>query len=333
MEKGVETKYEKSSIENMAKTLSAIAKHLTDEDKIQIIHDHYTRLNDKNSLNKLRLYKPEKPEKKRELVNDFDTIILSPYSTYVGCLLDDFKKANPTQEMTAKLLEFHHNLHPKQTKAYQPHAVLLDKLFKAAALCQHLGLHRRPRNLYRYQFVVAGLIFLLATRNCRVDIAKTALEDSPKENVVLREDGIFIKKCKKTREKNVLLGFEDERLMDAVKTLADFRKAEREKYLFLHEGKASRVKFEQEDWDPEKWFSDAFTKNMRRLNIGDNIYMGIFRLAYGIKLAQEHDGTLASQERICDAMGHSWDTHMRWYSLKRLEAIENGEDVEMEEAE
>ncbi|KAJ3249700.1 hypothetical protein HK104_007579, partial [Borealophlyctis nickersoniae] len=125
----------------------------------------------------------------------------------------------------------------------------------------------------------------------QLDITDTRLVDCDDVNVVLRDDGIFIKKTNKTHEPNVLLEFKDERLKNAVKTLVDIRKKQGKDRLLLLKDGGIPV-------DVKKWFGDAFK--------------------------EEHDGSLASEKIIEDMMGHSWSTHQKHYNLTRLE---NGEAV------
>ena len=158
---------------------------------------------------------------------------------------------------------------------------------------------------------------MLADRNRRRDVAETWLEDGPDRNVVLRMEegrtpGILIKQTKKTKEPTVFLPFTDQRLVNAVNYLLAYRRKCGQEHLFLKK---------DGDVPPNhaKWHGETFPKIMKKLDVGENLTMRIFRMAYGIHLSELHDGTLASEKKIEDAMGHTWETHQRRYNLRALQ--------------
>ena len=306
--KGVVKPYKHTSKMNWSKALSKIAQHLTDEEKVKIMDDFYHQQSLKGDHNtrfkKMRQSNADK-------IEAFKFYILKEYTAWNGGNLMEYNEDNVNQQMNER-----------QTAAYQPRDQLLKKLLDLNTAYDTKG-SNTARDVYDRQFVVAGLIYLLADRNRRLDIANTMLADGEGVNVVLREDGIFIKKTEKTKEPNVLLPFTDERLISAVKTLVDIRKANNKDRLFLLEN--GDVPKTTKHTNPKKWFAEAFKKVMKKLGVGENLTMGVFRMAYGIHLSQQHDNTLINEKRIEDQMGHRWDIHQRRYNLT---ALENGADVD-----
>ncbi|KAJ3265620.1 hypothetical protein HK104_006261 [Borealophlyctis nickersoniae] len=301
--KGVEKPYKESWKANLGKTLSKIAQHVTDDEKIRILDHHYAQQIDRNSHNKMKRYN------KQQKLNAFKVLIEDPYKAYNGARSMEYAQGNVSQQMNER-----------QTAAYQPHHRLLKKVIHALGRVNLDTAH----GVSQFQFLVVALIYLLAYRNRRLDIADTRLVDGVDVNVVLREDGIFIKKTRKTYEPQVLLEFKDERLVNAVKTLVDIRRKQGKDRLFLKEDGDVAL-------DVSKWFSERFSEVMKQLGIGENLNMRVFRMAYGIKLMQEHDGTLVSQKNIEDRMGHSWDVHLRRYALTPLDGEDVGDETEDEE--
>ncbi|KAJ3264647.1 hypothetical protein HK104_006440 [Borealophlyctis nickersoniae] len=289
-------KYGDSWYSNHTKTLSRIAQFLTEEDKIRVMNDHYSKKNDQLSRHKLMRYDDQ------QKLDDYRVNIENLYKAFNGGAQMPSQEGNISQKMSKR-----------QTAAYQPHEQLLEKVMHALG---EVNLNT-PRGVYRYQFLAVALAWLLAYRNRRLDITDTRLVDGFDVNVVLRDDGIFIKKTNKTEEPNGLLEFKDERLKNAFKTLVDIPKKQgKDRLLLLENGGISL--------DVKKRFGGAFKEVMKQLGIGENLPMGVFRLALGIKLSQEHDGSLASEKIIEDRMGHKWSTHQKHYNLTRLE---NGEVV------
>ncbi|KAJ3055892.1 hypothetical protein HK097_008889 [Rhizophlyctis rosea] len=297
-------RYSQSHISAFCKTASKIAQHLTDDEKIQLLDQYYDSKNDHNSrYKKMRLSKKQK-------LDTFKVNIVDEYKAYNGANCMEYKEGNIQQKMNTR-----------QTAAYQPYNQLVEKLLALFSKYREKGV-TRARDLFRFQFVVVSLIFFLADRNRRLDIWDASLTDTENVNAVLREDGILLKKTNKKWEKNVVLPITNVQLVEAMKMLADQRKHQKKDRLFLKENG---------DVPPNgvKWFADAFTRTMKVLEVGDKMTMGVFRMAYGIKLSQEHDGTAINEKRIEDMMGHSWNVHQRRYNLTSLE---NG-DVDMEEGE
>ena len=294
---------------SIGKTVSTIAQFLTTEQKVAVMDKYWDEKGDHNSRNKKMRYNTD------QKLKAYEVNIMDEYKAFNAQGYASNQEANIDQKMTVK-----------QTAAYQAHAVLLCKLLDLETAFQNKDLNQ-AKVLYQYQYVVTGLIYLLADRSRRLDIPDTMLEDGDNVNVVLRTEGgvptgIFIKNTKKTREPSVFLPFTDERLVGAVKTLMDMRIKRNQKHLFLKTDGDVAV-------DVHKWFSKAFKDTMRKLAVGDGLTMLIFRLAYGIKLSDEHDGTLANEKRIEDKMGHSFRTHQMYYNLTALE----NDVVEPEEAE
>ncbi|KAJ3265366.1 hypothetical protein HK104_006311, partial [Borealophlyctis nickersoniae] len=229
---GVEKPYKESWRANLGKTLSKIAQHLTDDEKIRILDHHYKQQIDRNSRNMMKRYN------KHQKLNAFKVLIDDPYKAYNGARCMEYAQGNVSQKMNKR-----------QTTAYQPHQQLLDEVIHALGevnLNTALG-------VYRFQFLVVALIYLLAYRNRRLDIADTRLVDGDDVNVVLREIGIFIKKMRKTYEAQVLLEFKDERLRNAVKTLVDIRRKQGKDRLFLKKDGDVAL-------DVSKWFSERFSE-------------------------------------------------------------------------
>ncbi|KAJ3043847.1 hypothetical protein HK097_001645 [Rhizophlyctis rosea] len=279
-------RYSQSQISNLCKTASKIAQHLTDDDK-----------------KKMRLSKKQK-------LDAFKVNFVDEYKAYNGANCMEYTTGNIQQKMN-----------DRQTAASQPYNQLVEKLLALFSKYREKGV-TRARDLFRFQFVVAALIFLLADRNRRLDIWDASITDTENVNAVLREDGILLKKTNKKWEKNVVLPITNVQLVEAVKMLVDQRKHQNKDCLFLKENG---------DVPPNgvKWFADAFTRTMKVLEVGAKLTMGVFRMAYGIKLSQEHDGTAINEKQIENMMGHSWNVHQRRYNLTSLE---NG-DVDMEEGE
>ncbi|KAJ3279804.1 hypothetical protein HK104_001150 [Borealophlyctis nickersoniae] len=269
---GNPVKYADSWYNNLAKTLSRIAQFLTEEEKIRIMNDHYSKQNDQLSHYKLMRYNDQ------QKLDDYRVNIENLYKAFNG------GKQKESQE--GKMSE-------RQTAAYQPHEQLLEKVMHALG---KVNLNT-PHGVYGYQFLAVALVWLLAYRNRRLDITDTRLVDGDDVNVILRNDRIFIKKMNKTHEING-----------------------KDRLLLLKDGGILV--------DVKKLFGDAFKEVMKQLGIGENLTMGVFRLALGIKLSQEdlhlHGGSLTSEKIIEDRMGHKWPTHQKHYNLTRLE---NGEVV------
>ncbi|KAJ3052679.1 hypothetical protein HK097_005882 [Rhizophlyctis rosea] len=270
---------------SFGKTVSAIAQFLTTEQKVAVMDKYWDEKGDHNSRNKKMRYNTDQKLK-----------------AYDVNIMDEYKAFNAQGYAT--------------DRHYQPHAVLFRKLLDLETAFQNKDLNQ-AKVLYQYQFVVTGLIYLLADRSRRLDIPDTMLEDGDDVNVVLRTEegvptGIFIKKAKKTCEPTIFLPFTDDRLVRAVKTLMDIRIKRNQTHLFLKtDGDVAK--------DVHNWFSDTFKKVMANLGVGEGLNMLIFRLAYGIKLSDEHDGTFANEKRIEDKMGHSFRTHQMYYKLTALE--------------
>ncbi|KAJ3268900.1 hypothetical protein HK104_005233 [Borealophlyctis nickersoniae] len=305
---GNPVKYAGSWYENLTKTISRIAQYLTEEEKIRVMNHYYSNqisvMDDQLTKDFFR-YKLIRWDDKQKLL-DYEVNIQNFYMAFNGGKQKESQEGDISQKMSKK-----------QTTAYQPHEQLLEKVLHAVDKVDLTT----ARGVYRYQFLVAALIWLLAYRNRRLDIADTRLVDGPDVNVVLRQDGIFIKKTNKTHEPEVLLEFKDERLKDAVNTLVDIRKKQGKDRLFLKENGDISKKV-------KKWFGERFPEVMKQFGIGENLTMIVFRLAYGIKLSWEHvhlhNGSLASEMIIEDRMGHSFRMHQRKYNLT---ALENGEAV------
>ncbi|KAJ3265670.1 hypothetical protein HK104_006257 [Borealophlyctis nickersoniae] len=280
---GNPVKYKNSWYNNLTKTLSRIAQFLTEEEKIRVMNDHYSNQNDQLSRYKLMRYNDQ------QKLDDYRVNIENLYKAFNGGKQKEYQEGNISQKVSER-----------QTAAYQPHEQLLEKVMHALGEVNF----NTPRGVYR-----------------RLDITDTRLVDGDDVNVVLRDDGIFIKKTNKTDKPNVLLEFKDERLKNAVKTLVDIcKKQGKDRLLLLKDGGIPV--------DVKKWFGDAFKEVMKQLGIGENLNIGVFRLALGIKLSQEHlhlhGGSLASEKIIEDRMGPRWSTHQKYYNLNQLE---NGEVV------
>ena len=306
--KGVMKKYNEESIRNFGKTVSKIAQYLPEDAKVEILDQYYDAKGDHNSKNK-KLY-----HNKEQKLDNFRVNIIDEYKAYNGAKSTESMENNIEQKMN-----------PRQTEAYQPRDVLLKKLLDLAKrFTEERDLNSSARSLYQYQFVVVCLIDLLAEKNRRLDIAFTMLQDGDEVNVILRDNeeyGIFIKKTNKTRERKVFLPFKDKRLIDAVNILVEHRRKNNKTQLFLKEnGDSSK--------NHSKWFGESFTKVMKTLGVGENLTMGVFRMAYGIHLSEHHDGTAISKKKIEEAMGHSWKVHQLKYNLT---ALNNGE-VDMEDS-
>ncbi|KAJ3280184.1 hypothetical protein HK104_000849 [Borealophlyctis nickersoniae] len=299
---GNPVKYKNSWYNNLTKTLSKIAQFLTDEEKIRVMNGHYSKqisvINDHCSKDLYR-YKLICSNDEQKLL-DYRVNIEDLYKVFNGGKLKESREGNISQKMSER-----------QTAAYQPHEQLLEKVMHALG---EVNLNT-PHGVYQYQFLAVALAWLLAYRNRRLDIIYTRLADGDDVNVVLRDDGIFIKYCYKTQGPNVLLEFKDERLKDVFKTLVAIRKKQDKDRLLLLENGGIPV-------DVKKWFGAAFKSVIKQLGIGENLTMGVFRLSYGIKLSQEHEGSLASEKIVQDRMGHKWSTHQKHYNLTRLESGE-----------
>ncbi|KAJ3271549.1 hypothetical protein HK104_004675 [Borealophlyctis nickersoniae] len=305
---GNPVKYASDWYANLTKTISKIAQFLTDEEKIRVMNDHYSKqinVMDDDFSKAFYRHKLMRYNDKQKLV-DYDANIENPYEAFNGGKLIESREGNISQKMSER-----------QTAAYQPHQQLLEKVLNALG---EVNLNT-PRGKYHYQFLAVALAWLLAYRNRRLDITDTRIADGADVNVVLRDDGIFIKKTNKTHEPQVLLEFKDERLKNVFKTLVDIRTKQGSDRLLLLENGGIPA-------DVKKWFGASFKSVMKQLKIGENLTMGVFRLAFGIKLSQEHwhlhNGSLASEKIIEDRMGHSWRTHQKYYNLT---ALENGEVV------
>ncbi|KAJ3286115.1 hypothetical protein HK104_009174 [Borealophlyctis nickersoniae] len=303
--------YSSSQQANCTKTLSKVAQYLTKEEKARFVDTMYDAKGDALSLHKRAKFSKE------DKADVFRVLVQLEYQAINGLRMQDYANGNEEQKMTER-----------QTNAYQPHAVLVEKLLNQVDVLLNRKMTAQVR--YEFQFVVAGLIFSLADRNHRRDISETWLVDGEGRNVVLRfpEDatrtpGILIKSTNKTKEQQVFLPFTNEHLLQAVKILVDYRKKSGKEHLFLKK---------DGDVPPNqvKWFGETFTKVMRKLNIGDNLTMGIFQMAYGIELSRMHDGTLVSEKRIEDAMGHSWEIHQHRYNLTALQdgSLDEGSEDE-----
>ncbi|KAJ3277750.1 hypothetical protein HK104_003008 [Borealophlyctis nickersoniae] len=296
---GNPVKYAQSWYSNLTKTLSRIAQNLTEEERIRIMDDHYSKQNDPTSRFKLMRFNDQ------QKLDEYRVNIENLYKAFNGGNYMESRQSNISQKMNER-----------QTAASQPYDQLLDKVTRAIGECDL----NTAQGVFRYQFLVAALIKLLAYRNRRRDYVDVRLNDGEEVNVVLREDGIFIKKTNKTDEPQVLLEFKDERLINAVNKLVDIRRKQGKDHLFLKKDGDVAA-------DVNKWFGERFPKVMEQLGIGKNLTMGVFRRAFGIKLSEEHDGTLASEKNIEDCMGHKWETHQLYYNLTPLE---NGEVREEE---
>jgi len=283
---------------NVTKVLSAIAKATPDKDKVKFMKQY---LKDKGKLKQLAV------ASKKQLIEEFDFNVKRQYAFFNGGTNIEENLKRSTQKMNAE-----------KTANYQEHHVLVDKVLQAMSLFEEDELTVANR-IYVYQFLVAALIFLLADRSRRLDIYDTVFEGPGN---ILREDGILIKEANKTQEIDVLLPFTDPRLKSAVQKLVDARKKRNYNRLFLKLNG---------DEGTLKWWKEAFKTQMKSLGIGQGLFMGMFRLAYGIKLSKQHDGSLISEQKIEDAMGHSWHVHQLFYNLTKLE---NGEiDIEKDETE
>lgn len=287
--------YSESHVNRFCKVMSNIAHHMTKEEKVAAIQKRNRQDAGTNPLKKKMKFSNE------QLLLQFTEKIHDHYKAYNYGAYMEYKHGNSTQAMTEK-----------QTKAYQKHQVLVDKVLGAIA---KLGDLKTARKIYYYQFLVVALIYLLADRNRRLDIGDTMMEDGDDVRVVLRDDGIHIKETNKTYEKSVMLTFTDQRLKDAVAILAKYRRDNNKKYLFL--------KQDGDRASDKSWFGNSFKSIMSTQKIGEGLTMGVFRMAYGIMLSEKHDGTVLSQEHIEDAMGHSWEVHQRRYNLNALDNVEN----------
>ncbi|KAJ3050891.1 hypothetical protein HK097_008123 [Rhizophlyctis rosea] len=299
--------YSESEISNWMKTPSKVGQHLTDDEKITMVDKFYEEKGDAFSLNKkIRHNKEQK-------LKAFDVYIVDEYKAFNGVAVMKYNEGNIGQKMNER-----------QTRAYEPCAKLPDKLLDLEEnLRDQLGLG--VRKVRDYQFVVAGLIFLLAERNRQLDIVFTQLQDGEDVNVVLQTDKegkpteIFIKETNKTQEPSVLLPFKHKRLIAAVHNLMNFRKENNSTHLFPNQKDAPFSC---------NWFGEKFKKAMEKLDVGENLTSGVFRMAYGIHLSENHDGTAISEKHIEDAMGHSWHVHQRRYNLT---ALQNNNDEDLEQ--
>lgn len=298
-EKGPQ-KYSQEGKTNLTKTLSGIARHLTDDEKIKVVKELYKKGFNANDKKKLLRHKP------LQFLNWFKVNIEDEYAGFNGGSNIENKEKKATQKMNKK-----------QSASYQEHSVFVEKIIAAM---DELDI-QTSHDIYQYQFLVAALIYLLADRNRRLDISDTRLEDA---RVTLRDDGIFIKDVNKNTEEDVLLTVTDPRLKERLGKLVEWRKGRNQTRLFLKENGD-----ESKDAD---WFATAFKRQMRIMKIGHNLTMGVFRLSYGIMLSKKHDGSLVSEKFIEDAMGHCWSTHQHSYALNILEDGE-GEEVPMEDVE
>ncbi|KAJ3276297.1 hypothetical protein HK104_003695, partial [Borealophlyctis nickersoniae] len=312
---GNPVKYAGSWYENLTKTISRIAQYLTEEEKIRVMNHYYSNqisvMDDQLTKDFFR-YKLIRWDTKQKLL-DYEVNIENFYMAFNGGKQKESQESNIPQKMNKR-----------QTAAYQPHEQLLEKVLHAL---DEVNLNT-PRGRYRYQFLAVALAWLLAYRNRRLDITDTRLADGPDVNVVLRQDdrqyGIFIKNTNKTDEPQVFLEFRDERLKNVFKTLVGIRTKQGSDRLLLLENGGIPGGISA---DVNKWFGGQFPKVMKQLKIGENLTMGVFRLAFGIKLSQEHllnRASLASEMMIEDRMGHSFRMHQMKYNLT---ALENGEDV------
>ncbi|KAJ3277719.1 hypothetical protein HK104_003038 [Borealophlyctis nickersoniae] len=209
---GVEKPYKESWRANLGKTLSKIAQHLTDNEKIRILDHHYKQQIDRNSRNMMKRYN------KQQKLNAFKVLIQDPYTAYNRARCMEYAQGNVSQKMNKR-----------QTAAYQRHQQLLKKVIHALGRVNWNTAH----GVYQFQLLVVALIYLLAYRNRRLDLADTRLVDGEDVYAVLRENGIFIKRTGKTYEPEVLLEFKDERLINAIKTLVEIRRMQGKDHLFL----------------------------------------------------------------------------------------------------
>ncbi|KAJ3029272.1 hypothetical protein HDV00_009684 [Rhizophlyctis rosea] len=303
--KNEEVPYSPTYKNGMVQVLSNIAQNLTEHQMIGIMNHIYdNRSGEWNVSNKMRRHSKE------QKINAFKVTIIDEYMAWNGVSAQESLNVNTEQRMSAK-----------QRAAYQPYRQLLEILLALEVLYRTEKNLEVAANLYEYQFIVAGLIWLLAYRNRRNEIKDTMLlpQNGDRENNVYisRADGIilgiFIRECNKTGEPNVLLRFNDERLILAVDTLVNHRIRQGKHRLFL--------KANGDESLERTWFSTSFKRVMKRLNVGEDLTMGIFRLAYGIKLSEEYEANPVwdKEREICDRMGHSWKTHQHSYNLKAVE--------------
>ncbi|KAJ3026033.1 hypothetical protein HDV00_012238 [Rhizophlyctis rosea] len=292
----------------LADMYSFVLDNLEDADKLALVDQHLESRVGKG------IYSDNVPNwvkfaTKEQKMAYFQTYYIHEVGVYKGYLAEKKKHRNPRQKMSEK-----------QRRAYQPFDVLLEKLLKLEREFQSKLESGRSgnvkRNRFHYQFIVAGLIYLLAKRNRRLDIQHTMLEDGPDVNVYLCKEGIHIKECNKTKETNVLLDFgTDERLTIPVNTLCELRLkyGDGVKCLFVkEEGKSPST--------DTKWFASRFESTMKALGVGVDLTMGMFRLAYCIRLTELHERREMSVEDVEKAAGHSWRTHEKYYSLSALES-------------
>ena len=303
--RGVDTQYSDTQIANFSKTMSKVAQHLTDEEKVQILNHYYDSKTDHNSK-----YKRMRHNDKQKL-DAFKVLIEDEYKGFNGARSMEYAEGNVPQKMNER-----------QTRAYQVYDILLDKLVKLLGEYANKDLSN-AQVLYEFQFLVADLIYLLGERNRRLDISDTWINDGEGRNVVLTDDGIMIKVTRKKKEPMVLIPFKDERLKKAVKMLVYERVKSGKSQLFLK-------KDGDKSPNQEKWFAESFKKTMKKLGVGNNLTMGVFRMSVAIKLSQGHDNTLASEKRIEDIMGHSWSTHQRRYNLTQLEHLNENMNMDAE---
>ncbi|KNC96066.1 uncharacterized protein SPPG_08458 [Spizellomyces punctatus DAOM BR117] len=159
-------------------------------------------------------------------------------------------------------------------------------------------------NIVEHQFLIALGMNLDADKIRRCDIFKAMISEDA--NVMVNNEGktVFIRKCNKTGEKNVLIQMGNT-IQPYVNMLANVRKGNGQDRLFLKPDGSIPT---------DAWYSDEFSNAMERM-FGKRVTQKRLRISVGMHLSERDNGDHAYQKEIERRMGHTYAVHQRYYNL------------------
>ncbi|KAJ3050602.1 hypothetical protein HK097_008407 [Rhizophlyctis rosea] len=101
------------------------------------------------------------------------------------------------------------------------------------------------------------------------------------------------------------------------------------KYLFLTEG----LDYAGNQAKQCSWAGGKLPATLKKAGLGEKLTIGSLRLSLAVHLHRQHDGTLISQNRICERLNHNWTTQQSHYNIMQGREDENVEEVEVPEEE
>jgi len=119
---------------------------------------------------------------------------------------------------------------------------------------------------------------------------------------------------------------EEQRLRRELDRLVAKRRYDRKKHLFLKaKGDYAGTRRKQCNW-----FGQRLTTLNKKWGLG-KLTMGSLRLSLAVHLHRQHDGSQASENRICERMNHTWLVQQQWYNvIPNTDAVMEEVEVENE---